>query len=92
MSDKLRSNLSAANAAVSQFRIGNASGQYFSLEESNIVGMKNAEEISNSIISDIAKLESAFKMQADKFPKLAAVIEEHDKLDASDLTTMTWGF
>lgn len=54
--------------------------------------MKSAEKISNSIIGDLFKLESGIKKQADKFPKLAAVIESRDKQDAADLTTMNWGF
>ncbi len=54
--------------------------------------MKSAEKISNSIIGDLSKLESGIKKQADKFPKLAKIIEERDKQDAADLTTMNWGF
>ena len=88
----MKSNLGAAQSAVSQFKTGHSSGQHFSLGESNIAGMKNALEISNSIIGDLSKLESNIKKQADKFPKLAAVIEQRDKQDMVDLTTMNWGF
>ncbi|MDT2882060.1 hypothetical protein [Lactococcus lactis] len=92
MAGKISSDLGSANAAVSQFKTGNSSSQHFSLGESNITGMKSAEKISNSIIGDLSKLESGIKKQADKFPKLAAVIESRDKQDAADLTTMNWGF
>ena len=92
MAGKISSDLGSANAAVSQFNTGNFSSQHFSLGESNIMGMKNAEKISNSIIGDLSKLESGIKKQADKYPKLAEIIEERDKQDATDLTTMNWGF
>lgn len=89
---KVSSDIESANAAVSQFNTSNLSSRHFSLSESNIAGMKNAEKISNSIIIDLSKLESGVKEQADKFPKLAAVIESRDKQDAADLTSMNWGF
>ena len=56
MSGKVSSDLSSAHAAVSQFSKGEYSSQQFSLGESNIVGMKNAVQLSNSIIGDLAQL------------------------------------
>jgi len=92
MSGKVSSDLGAANAAVSHFNKGNASSQHFSLGESNIMGMKNALTLSNSIVGDLTKLETSVQKQADKFPKLAEVIEVRDKQDAVDLSGMNWGF
>ncbi len=92
MVGNISSDLGSANAAVSQFDTGNFSSQQFSLGESNISGMKNAMELSNSIVGDLTELESSIKKQADKFPKLAAVMEERDSQDAVDLTVMNWGF
>ncbi|WP_242327064.1 hypothetical protein [Lactococcus lactis] len=92
MSGAIKSDIGAVNASVSQFKKTSSSGQHCSLGESNISGMKNAVEISNSIIGELNKLEVSIQKQADKFPKLAAVIEERDKQDATDLTTMNWGF
>lgn len=92
MAGKVSSDLGSATAAVSQFNTGNFSSQHFSLGESNITGMKSAEKISNSIIKDLSKLESGIKKQADKFPKLAAVIEARDRQDAASLANKNWGF
>ena len=92
MTGKISSDLGSANATVSQFNTGNFLAQHFSLGESNISGMKSAEKISNSIIGDLTRLEASIKKQADKFPKLAAVIEARDRQDAADLTSMNWGF
>ncbi|MEY8443307.1 hypothetical protein [Lactococcus ileimucosae] len=89
----IKSDISAASDAVSMFNnSGQVSNTKFELGESNIAGMKRAAEVSNSIIEDLTKLQSSIKTQADKFPKLAAVIEERDKQDAVALTDMSWGF
>lgn len=82
----IRSNLGDAQGAVSQFKESEKSGKQCSLGESNIAGMKKAVKISNQLIGDLSKLESGIKTQADKFPKLATVMEERDKKDASDLS------
>lgn len=92
MSGKVSSDLGSAQAAVSQFNNGQASSQQFSFGESNITGMKSAVKLSNSIIRDLTQLETSVKKQADKFPKLAEVIEARDKQDAVDLSGMNWGF
>ncbi len=91
MAGKVISDLEAANAAISQFNKGQSSSQHFSLGESNISGMKTALNLSNSIIGDLTKLETSVQKQADKFPKLAEVIEARDKQDAVDLSGMSWG-
>ena len=92
MAGKVSSDLGAANVAVSQFNKGQSSSQHVSLGESNIAGMKNALTLSNSIVGDLTKLETSVQKQADKFPKLAEVIEARDKQDAVDLSGMNWGF
>ncbi|MFC4652342.1 hypothetical protein ACFO26_05410 [Lactococcus nasutitermitis] len=92
MATAVKSNLGDAQNAVSKFKESGTTGQKYSLGESNISGMKRAAKLSNEIIGDLSKLESGIKTQADKFPKLAAVMEERDKKDASNLSQMNWGF
>lgn len=88
MTGNIRSDLASANAAVSGLKDkNNFSGQHFSLGESNIGGMKNAVKVSNQIINNTSKISSGVKKQADKFPKLAAVMEQRDQVDARN-----WGF
>lgn len=88
----LKSSVEAAQAAVSQIKVGEGSGQHFDLGETNISGIKQAVTISNQIVNDINQLETGIKQQADKFPKLASVIEERDRQDATNISQMNWGF
>lgn len=89
---RVSSDLGAATDAVSLFKLSQQSGQQFTLGESNIAGMRRATELSNQIIEHLSQLEEGIKAQADKFPQLAAVMEERDQRDASDLSQMNWGF
>lgn len=90
---KISSNYDVVVSAVSGFsQINNSKGQQFSLGQSNVAGMKQAVEISNSIITDLTKLETVVKEQANKFPQLASLIEQRDQQDSTDFSQLSWGF
>lgn len=77
---KIASDTSAANMAVSGVRsVTVESGGTCSLSQSNISGMEKGVEATNQIQPTVSGLVDCVKMQAAKFPKLAAVIESRDR-------------
>lgn len=76
---KIASSTSAANEAVSGVRsVTVDGGRECSLGLSNISGMKKGTEAANRILPNVSKLSACVKKQADKFPKLAAIMESRD--------------
>lgn len=77
--EKVASNQGAAQfAAASINKVTVTSGKTCSLGESNISSMKKGAEVGNQILSDLAKLVTCVNTQANKFPKLAAIIASRD--------------
>ncbi|EOH97196.1 hypothetical protein BCR22_02610 [Enterococcus plantarum] len=76
---KIASNEGAAQNAVAGIsKVSVKSGKTCSLGRSNISSMKQGAKVSNQILSDLSKLVSCVNEQANKFPKLAAVIASRD--------------
>lgn len=77
--EKIASNQGAAQAAVSGIsNVSVSGGQKCTLGKSNISSMKKGSEIGNKMLNDLTKFVSAINTQANKFPKLAAVIAARD--------------
>jgi len=90
---RINSNYGDALSAVSLFnQSGNWTEQTFSLGESNLAGMRQAVDVSNRIVAELTKLEATVKQEADKFPKLAAIIEARDRQDSASFSQQSWGF
>ncbi|KXF71667.1 hypothetical protein [Enterococcus faecalis] len=91
MTASIKSDISVAQEAVSHYGKSGSINKMSTLGESNLSGMKTAMEVSNEIIGEVLKLQSGIKKQADKFPKLASVIEQRDKQDANAISNDMWG-
>ncbi|EPI09172.1 hypothetical protein [Enterococcus faecalis] len=76
---KVTSNQGAAQAAVSGIsNVSVSGGQKCMLGKSNISSIKKGSEIGNKMLNDLTKFVSSVNTQANKFPKLAAVIAARD--------------
>ncbi|EKJ3581580.1 TPA: hypothetical protein ACN1ND_000277 [Enterococcus faecalis] len=76
---KVASNQGAAQAAVSGIsNVSVSGGQKCRLGKSNISSIKKGSEIGNKMLNDLTKFVSSVNTQANKFPKLAAVIAARD--------------
>jgi hypothetical protein len=81
----IKSNVAAAEEAVSGFTISNQHPEYASLNGSNLAGILDAVAFSYDMITIIIQLEKDIKTQSDKIPALARIISDRDKSDAKDM-------
>jgi len=76
---KIASDQGAAQAAISGIsNVSVSGGQKCTLGKSNISSMKKGSKFGNNMLSDLTKFVSSIDTQANKFPKLAAVIAARD--------------
>ena len=79
---KISTDASAADSLVIGFKsLTREATNNADISESNSKGLLRALEINNSIVEDINNFSFSIKDQADKFPKIAAIRENQDKLD-----------
>ena len=77
--EKIASNQDVAqNAIVGINKVTVENGETCTLGKSNISSMKQGAKVSNQLLADLAKLVNCVNEQANKFPKLAAVIASRD--------------
>jgi len=77
----VKSNLTDVQSAVSLFKEMSVQAKKVTLGESNIVGMKEAGQLCNCLVTVNLELATEVKHQADRVVKLAETIEARDKQD-----------
>lgn len=89
MGQAIKSDMGTANDAVSKFwgvDTGNFKGDTLSIGASNISSIKKGANISKEMLTDLSKLSTCIKKQADKFTDLATVIQSRDTRDSKQFS------